>query len=53
MTIYWALLVAVVGGLVYLLVTSPKVAELGRLSFFAGLWVFLLQQAPHMISVIR
>lgn len=48
MTIYLALLIALVGGLMYLLCngpspTSPKVAELGRIMFFCGLLAFLLE----------
>lgn len=42
MTIYLSLLVALIGLLVYALSTNPKVAELGRISYFAGLLAFLL-----------
>lgn len=38
-------IVALVGLLAYALSGSPKVAELGRLAFFAGLLVFLLRTA--------
>ncbi len=36
------LLVAVVGLLMYVLASNPKVSEIGRLMFFAGLFVTLL-----------
>jgi hypothetical protein len=35
------LLVAIVGAFVFLAATNPKTAELGKLSFFAGLLVAL------------
>ena len=43
MLIYLSLLVAIVGLLMYALSANPKLVEIGRLSFFAGLFVFLLQ----------
>lgn len=42
LTIAIPLLVALVGLLMYVLATNPKVQELGRLMFFAGLFVALL-----------
>lgn len=36
-------LVALIGMLVYALSSNAKVAELGRLAFFAGLLVFLFE----------
>lgn len=35
-------LVCIVGALIYAFATNPKLAEIGRLSFFAGLLAFLL-----------
>lgn len=35
-------LVCIVGALMYALAANPKVSELGRISFFAGLLAFLL-----------
>ena len=55
MVIYLDLLVALVGLLVYVLCNTPgtaKIAELGRISFFAGLLAFLLSGA-HLLSVLR
>ncbi len=43
MTIILSLLVAIIGCLVYALSANAKLCELGRLSFFAGLFVFLLE----------
>ena len=42
MIILLPLLVAVVGLLMYALSANPKLQEVGRLMFFAGLFVFLL-----------
>jgi hypothetical protein len=59
MVIYVSLLVAFVGGLMYLLCngpspTSPKVAELGRLMFACGLLAFLLEiSRGASLSIIR
>lgn len=52
MIIFLSLLVAVIGLLLYVLATNPKVQEIGRLAFFAGLFVFLMQATPHMVGVI-
>jgi len=52
MIIYLSLLVAVVGVLMYALCTNPKLAEIGRLAFFAGLLAFLLQLSPEMLKLI-
>ena len=43
MTIYVSLLVALIGVLVYAFAANPKLSEIGRLSFFAGLLAFLIQ----------
>lgn len=53
MTIYLSLLVALVGVLMYILASNPKIQELGRISFFAGLLAFLIQTAPHVINTLR
>lgn len=45
MMIYWSLLIAIVGALVYLVPVNPrmaKVQELGRIAYAFGLLVFLL-----------
>lgn len=42
MLIYLSLFVAVVGVLMYALCVNGKLAEIGRLAFFAGMLAFLL-----------
>lgn len=53
MIIFLSLLVCLVGGILYLVASRPQLAEIGRLSFFAGLLAFLLQVAPHMLSLVK
>ena len=53
MTIYLSLLVAIIGLLVYALSANPKVAELGRISYFAGLLAFLLQAGEIVKTLVR
>jgi Na+/phosphate symporter len=52
MIIYLSLLVALIGVLTYALSTNPKLVEIGRIAFFAGLLAFLLVGAEKMMSVI-
>jgi Na+/phosphate symporter len=52
MQIYFSLLVAVVGVLMYALCVNPKLQEIGRISFFAGLLAFLLSSAGPLISLL-
>jgi hypothetical protein len=47
MILYLSLLVAIVGLLIYALSNTPKVSEIGRISYFAGLLAFLLQAATQ------
>jgi Na+/phosphate symporter len=51
MTIYASLLVALAGVLLFALSTNGKVSELGRIAFFSGLLVFLLQLAPRVVGL--
>jgi hypothetical protein len=54
MIIYLSLLVALVGVLMYALSANPKLQEIGRISYFAGLLAFLIEVAGgHALSVIR
>ena len=51
--IYLSLAIALIGAAIYLFVSQPKYAklgELGKISFFVGLLVFLLQLGPHLIG---
>lgn len=52
MYIYFSLLVALVGVLLYALTASPKVAEIGRIAFFCGLLAFLLQAAGAHFGIV-
>jgi hypothetical protein len=54
MIIYLSLLVALIGVLMYALCVNPKLQEIGRLSFFAGLLAFLIMVGSgHSLTVIR
>lgn len=54
MTIYLSLLVALIGILMYALCTNPKLQEIGRISYFAGLLAFLLVIAgAHVLPVLK
>jgi hypothetical protein len=54
MIIYLSLLVALVGVLMYALSANPKLVEIGRLSFFAGLLAFLLMVASgHSLTLLH
>lgn len=49
---FLSLLVALVGVLMYALSANPKLQEIGRISFFAGLLAFLLQNGTHIVALI-
>jgi hypothetical protein len=51
--IYFSLLVAIAGVLMYALCVNPKLAEIGRLAFACGLLAFLLTGVQHLVSVIH
>lgn len=51
LTMLLPLLVAVVGILAYALSNNAKIAELGRLLFFAGILVTLLVLAEKVVKV--
>ena len=53
MVVWLSLLVCIVGALVYVISTRAKFSELGRLAFFAGLLVFLLQLPAHTVDLLR
>lgn len=50
--IFVSLFVALFGAGTYLLRKAPgdRWAELGRLAFVAGLFVFLMQWGPHLVG---
>jgi len=43
MMIYFNLLVAIIGVLIYVVSSNAKIGELGRVMFWTGLLTFLLQ----------
>ena len=49
MEIVFSLLIALIGVLMYALCTNGKLQEIGKIMFFCGLFVFLLQFAPGRI----
>jgi len=54
MTIYLSLLVALAGALIYAFSVNPKLQEIVRISYFAGLLAFLLElSGGHTVSLIR
>jgi hypothetical protein len=54
MIIFLSLLVALAGLLMYGFSANPKLQEIGRISFFAGLLAFLLLVAGgHPIALLR
>jgi hypothetical protein len=52
MLIYFSLLVALIGILMYALCANPKLVEIGRLAYFAGLLAFLLNGIEHVVSIL-
>ena len=52
MMLYLPLLIALIGCLIYALASNPKVCELGRISFGAGLLAFLLH-AGQLVTLVR
>jgi len=52
MSIYISLLAALLGLLLYAFAANPKIAEIGRLLFFAGSLAFLLQLGPQMTQLL-
>ena len=52
MVIYFSLVIALVGLLMYALVANPKLAEIGRICFFCGLLAFLLGVPSHLVGVL-
>ncbi len=52
MVIYISLLAALIGLLMYILASHPKVQELGRILFFSGALAFLLQLPAKLTEVL-
>lgn len=52
MLIYFSLLVALIGVLMYALCVNPKLSEIGRIMFGCGLLAFLLRVAEANFGII-
>jgi len=48
---WFALVLVIVGGVLYYVAKNPKVAELGRLTFFVGLGVFTWHFATPSLHI--
>lgn len=53
MVIYFSLLIALIGVLMYALAANPKLVEIGRIAFAFGLLAFLLRISEAIVPVIR
>jgi hypothetical protein len=54
MEIYFSLLVALIGLLMFALCANPKLAEIGKIMFWTGLLAFLLTLGAggHLIGIV-
>jgi Na+/phosphate symporter len=52
MTGYLSLIVAAIGGIMYLTIEKPKWAEIGRILFFAGVLAFLLVNGSAVVGLL-
>lgn len=52
MIIYLSLAVALIGVLMYALAANPKLVEIGRISYFAGLLAFLLSAGAAIETLV-
>lgn len=53
MIIGLTLLIALVGLLMFVLCTNPKLVEIGKIMFFCGLLAFLLGSAGELIKLVK
>lgn len=53
MIIYISLLLCLIGLLMYAFAANPKLQEIGRITYFAGLLAFLLRITEAAVSVLR
>lgn len=52
MEIYLSLLVSIIGVLMWALSGNPKVTEIGKIMFGAGMLAFLLQLPGHTLGIV-
>ena len=53
MWIYLSLLAAIVGLLLYGFAANPKLQDIGKMTYFAGILAFLLLVGSHGIALLR
>jgi hypothetical protein len=54
MVIYFVLLIALIGLLVYAFAVNPKLGEVGHVMFWTGLLAFLMQVGTaHFVSILK
>jgi Na+/phosphate symporter len=53
MIVYTSVLIALIGLLMYAFCVNPKLAEIGRITYFAGLLAFLLTGVTHLATVVK
>ena len=53
MIIYFPLLVALIGVLMYALCVNGKLSEIGRIMFWTGLLAFLLTLPGHAVTLLH
>jgi hypothetical protein len=46
-------LIAVIGGIAYHKASNPRAAELGRLAYLVGTWIFLLQLPENAFKLLQ
>lgn len=52
MEVFLSLLVALVGLLMYIMSGNPKIQELGRIMFAAGMFAFLFIAGPQVVGLL-
>lgn len=52
MIVFLSLLVALVGMLMYILAGNPKIQELGRIMFAAGMFAFLFVGGEQVVTLL-
>lgn len=53
MTIWFVLLISLIGAVIYVASSKPKLAEIGRIMFWTGLLAFLLGYHGQSITVVK
>lgn len=52
MVVFLSLLIALVGMLMYILSGNPKIQELGRIMFAAGMFAFCFVAGPQVVGLL-